>query len=91
MNSNKILEQKDLAFSGNIVPLSIAIFCAEPRHKRIFTSIGAKSWYLVFLLSFKKKIEIIELRYKLEIQIPADIGIWIFYWHLFNGCQIVIF
>ncbi|OIV40608.1 hypothetical protein BKM63_17230 [Flavobacterium johnsoniae] len=25
-----------------LIPLSVAIFCAEPRHKRIFTAIGAR-------------------------------------------------
>jgi hypothetical protein len=42
------LEQKDLAFSGNIVPLSVAILCAEPRHIMIFTVIGAKGGYFCF-------------------------------------------
>jgi len=36
-----ILEQKVLVLSECLVPLSVTIFCAEPRHKRIFTAIGA--------------------------------------------------
>ncbi|KFF09947.1 hypothetical protein [Flavobacterium hydatis] len=37
-----IQEQNNSFFSGTIVPLSVTIFCAEPWHKRIFTSIGAR-------------------------------------------------
>jgi hypothetical protein len=36
------LEQKDLVIQQECVPLSATIFCAEPRHKRIFTTIGAQ-------------------------------------------------
>ncbi|HEY6143888.1 MAG TPA: hypothetical protein VIV55_10790 [Flavobacterium sp.] len=37
-----ILGAVHLAFLEASFPLSVSIFCAEPRHKRIFTSIGAK-------------------------------------------------
>jgi hypothetical protein len=44
-----LLEQKHLFFPESILPLSVTISCAEPRHKRIFASIGAKGQHSAFL------------------------------------------
>jgi hypothetical protein len=48
-----ILEQKILAFFAGIVPLSVPILCAEPRHIMISTAIGAKENDFAFLSSLK--------------------------------------
>jgi hypothetical protein len=58
------LEQKDLAFLSTLIPLFVAILCAEPRHIRISTSIGAKGWYFAFLPSFKKEKIVIRVSFK---------------------------
>jgi hypothetical protein len=50
-----ILEQKDLASSGTLVPLCVAILRAEPRLTRIFTAIGAKGRDFAFLPLSKKE------------------------------------
>lgn len=42
-------EQIQKALSGYIVPLSVAIFAAEPRQQRISTTIGAKEQHPAFL------------------------------------------
>jgi hypothetical protein len=48
------LEQKEWGFSRNIVPLSAAIFVAEPQQQRIFTTIGAKRQHYVSLPALQK-------------------------------------
>jgi len=40
--------------SSTVVPLSVSIFCAEPRHKRISTAIGARGDILFFYNHLKK-------------------------------------
>jgi hypothetical protein len=45
-----------MGFSKNTVPLSAAIFVAEPQQQRISTTLGAKSNDLASLHHFKKTI-----------------------------------
>jgi hypothetical protein len=46
-------------FSRRSVPLSVAIFFAEPRHERISTSIGARLEVVLFSTAiFVKRIEV---------------------------------
>jgi hypothetical protein len=47
------LEQHDWIFQSRVVPLSVAIFAAEPRHQRISTAIGAKKEHSTISISFK--------------------------------------
>jgi hypothetical protein len=51
------LEQKDLAFSGSMVPLSVTI--SRRKIGRISTAIGAKGRDFDFLLSFQKRKKVI--------------------------------
>jgi hypothetical protein len=48
-------------FFQELIPLSVPVFCAEPRHKRISTSIGAKNpsfhkeVFVFFVISTEEK------------------------------------
>jgi hypothetical protein len=41
---------KTFDISSTVVPLSVSIFCAEPRQKRIFTAIGARGDIIIIII-----------------------------------------
>lgn len=60
------LQQQFIGFQVPFVPLSVSIFYVEPRHKRIYTSIGAGLDHFVFIrllycMKMTKKVIILEL------------------------------
>ena len=55
MNPIIFFKAERLGVISSIVPLSVTIFYAEPRHKRIFTAIGAKKEHFAFFMNSQKK------------------------------------